>query len=114
MKDDRLYLLHIVERIDRNGSAGAAGREAFLKDVSIQDAVIRNLEFIGEAAKRISKPLMDQNPQVPWRMLARLRDLLIHHYERVIVTEIWKIIEMDLPQVKNSIQAVIHRLEQPQ
>lgn len=88
------------------------GRENFLNNVSLQDAVIRNLEVIGEAARRVSKSLMEQHAQVPWRMMIRLRDLLIHHYDRVIVTEVWEIIELDLPRLKSEIEAVILRADQ--
>jgi len=66
----------------------------------IQDAVIRDLEVIGEAGKRISDKLKDGYPDVPWRNIAGLRNILIHQYMEVDIAEVWNIIERDLPLLK--------------
>jgi uncharacterized protein with HEPN domain len=75
MRDDRLYLAHILERIARIRAHTSGGYEAFIEQVLVQDAVLRNLEVIGEAVKQISTELRDQYPQVPWRRIAGMRDV---------------------------------------
>jgi uncharacterized protein with HEPN domain len=69
MKDDNLYLTHILERIARIRDHTSGGYEIFIEEALIQDAVLRNLEVIGEAIKQVSPALRDQHPQVPWRQM---------------------------------------------
>jgi len=97
VKDDCLYLIHIMERIRRIEEYTGEGREAFLSSPLYQDAVCRNLEVIGEAAKHISDRLKDAHPEVPWRQITGLRDLLIHRYMGVDLEEVWNIVAVDLP-----------------
>lgn len=73
--------------------------EAFLNDFKTQDAVIRNLEIIGEATKNISDDLKAQYPLIPWKGLAGVRDKLIHHYFGVNFDIVWNIINDELPQI---------------
>jgi len=80
MKDDSVYLRHILDAIVRIESYIAVGREAFMSTPHWQDAVIRQLEIIGEATKRTSEALRSHHPEVPWRRIAGLRDVLIHDY----------------------------------
>lgn len=112
MKDEKLYLIQILECIQRIESYTVDGRDAFAKDTKTQDAVIRNFEVIGEAVKRISGDTRNRVPDVPWRQIAGLRDILIHQYEGVDVDEIWTIIERDLPNLKNKIQALQHKQDE--
>lgn len=102
MRDDRLYGLHILECIDRIVSYTQGGREEFLRDTRTQDAVVRNFEIIGEAAKRISEPTRSLAPDIPWRRIAGFRDVLIHQYAGVDLEETWKRIERDLPPLRGS------------
>jgi uncharacterized protein with HEPN domain len=83
VKDPRVYLAHILECIERIESYAGKGKDAFLAESMIQDAVIRNFEVIGEAAKRIPDAYRQANPSIPWRNLAAFRDVLIHQYEGV-------------------------------
>ena len=80
MKDPRVYLAHILECMDRISGYTARGRDTFFTERLIQDAVIRNFEVIGEAAKRIPEEYRAGHPQIPWRGLAAFRDVLIHQY----------------------------------
>ncbi len=81
--------------------------ENFLKDIKTQDAVIRNLEIIGEAAKNISDDFKSKNPQLPWKDLAGVRDKLIHHYFGVNLEVVWYIIKDDLPPLKEEIRHIL-------
>ncbi len=69
----------------------------------IQDAVVRNLEVIGEAAKGTSEGTRRHYPEVPWREMARFRDLALHHYGRVQPEEVWEVVEHDLPAIRRSL-----------
>jgi uncharacterized protein with HEPN domain len=93
----------ILERIDRIERATVGGMDVFLASEVIQDAVIRNLEVIGEAAKGISESTRRHNPKVPWREMARFRDLAIHQYGRVRAEEVWEIVENELPAIRRSL-----------
>ena len=80
MKDDKVYLVHIADAIGQIVSYTAGGRDEFMTDRMIQDAVVRNLEVIGEATKNLSDKTKGQRPEIPWRRVAGLRDVLIHDY----------------------------------
>ena len=67
------------------------GYETFSEDTKTQDAVVRNLEIIGEAVKSVSQETKKNHPQINWRDLARLRDKLIHHYFGVNLDIVWSI-----------------------
>lgn len=84
-KDPRVYLAHILECVQKIERFTADGRERFFRDAMVQDAVLRNFEVIGEAAKRLDDRYRTAHPEVPWRALAGLRDVLIHQYEGVDV-----------------------------
>lgn len=73
--------------------------DTFLKDVKTQDAVVRNLEIVGEAAKGVSCELMDKYNKIPWKKLAGMRDRLIHHYFGVNFDIVWEIAREDLPDL---------------
>jgi uncharacterized protein with HEPN domain len=73
----------------------------------IQDAVIRNLEIIGEATKKLSSQFRQENPQVPRKQMAAMRDVLIHDYMGVDLKIIWNIIIRELPPVKNALNQII-------
>jgi uncharacterized protein with HEPN domain len=64
-------------------------------------------EIVGEATKRLSKQLCSQHPEVPWRRIAALRDVLIHDYTGVDIKAVWEITQKDLPVVKKSIQKIL-------
>jgi len=80
MKDDRLYLIHVKECIQRIDSYASEGRDVFLRSAMVQDAIIRNFEIIGEAVKHLSPDLKQSYPEIQWRGLAGFRDVLIHNY----------------------------------
>ena len=107
MKDDRLYLEHIREAIDKILGYSICGREQFLGNSMVQDAVIRNFEIIGEAAKRFSETGKRKHPEIPWRRVAGLRDVLIHDYMGVDVQQVWKLIEVHLPVLRAAVEDLL-------
>ena len=109
MKDDHPYLEHILAAIQKIGSYTTDGRDAFMQNVMAQDAVLRNLEIIGEAAKRLSKETKDRRSDIPWRDVAGLRDVLIHNYMGVNLNRIWGVVERDLPPLRQGIEGLLER-----
>lgn len=111
-KDPRVYLAHMLECIQRIATFTRDGREAFFSDEMIQHAVLYNLQVMGEAAKRVTMDYRDAHPEISWRGIAALRDVLIHDYEVVDAARIWAVVENDLPGLKVALQALLPPLEQ--
>ena len=109
-KDVRVYLAQILERIRRIETFTKAGEQRFHEDLMMQDAVIRNFEVIGEAAKRIPEAFRAEHPDIPWRDLAAFRDVLIHQYEGVSPWLVWSTIEQHLPALRSSLEKLIPSL----
>lgn len=102
-----LHLTHIIEAGEAIVEYTAGGREEFRQDRKTRDAVVRNLEIIGEAAKRLSDTLRSENTQVPWRDIAGLRDIVIHQYDYVDYNEVWRIIEQDLQGLLEEVRGIL-------
>jgi uncharacterized protein with HEPN domain len=112
MKDTRVYLLHIRDAIVQIESYTEGGREEFFNNKMIQDAVIRNLEIIGEATKKLTPDLRDRHPEVPWSRIAGMRDVLIHDYFEVDLQIVWDVVQNRLPEFKRHIEALITEIDQ--
>lgn len=107
MIEDRLSLDHIRQAVERIEGYVAAGREEFFRNTMIQDAVIRNFEIIGEAAKHLTDTAKSRAPQTPWRRIAGFRDILIHNYMGVDLEEVWNVIEGSLPNLRLAVQSLL-------
>jgi len=107
MKNNSLYLNNIKECIENIESYTNGGEKAFFENKIVQDAVIRNLEIVGEATKRLSSDLRTQYSQVPWRQIAGLRDVLIHDYLRIDLEEVWAVVQEELPELKIQINHIL-------
>ncbi len=100
MKDDRLYLHHMLERCQRIGRFIRPGKEAFMASEEMQDAVIRNIEVIGEAAKRVSAGMRGRLASLNWRGICGMRDVLIHDYIGVDLDEVWNVASARIPELQ--------------
>jgi uncharacterized protein with HEPN domain len=78
--------------------------EQFLEDSKTQDAVIRNLQVIGEAAKKLSQPLRKAHPHVPWKEMAGMRDRIVHEYFGIKLDIVWVVVSQELPAVLREIE----------
>lgn len=111
-KDPRVYLAQILERAARIRRYVRDGETAFLQEEMIQDAVIRNFEVIGEAAKRVPDAYRTEHPEIPWRLMAGFRDVLIHGYEGVDLKRVWKVATGDLPVVEEAMASIVPSLDE--
>jgi uncharacterized protein with HEPN domain len=80
LKDDRVYLIHIFECIERIERYTEGGLEIFFSDTKTQDAVLRNLHTLSESTLHLSQTLKDSNPEVDWRGISGFRNILVHDY----------------------------------
>ena len=107
MKDDRIYLRHILEAIHDIEQYASEGRGTFMADKMRQDAIIRKLEVIGEAVKNLSEKTKQRRPEIPWRQIAGMRDRLTHDYFGVDLALVWAAVEKDLPKLKAVVEALV-------
>jgi uncharacterized protein with HEPN domain len=112
MKDDKLYLLHISECLDRIDRYVSEGEEQFMKDTKTQDAVLRNLQVMAESTQRLSSELKLAHPEVDWRGIAGFRNILVHDYLGISLTRIWEIIEGPLKKLKDNIDTINNSLDE--
>jgi uncharacterized protein with HEPN domain len=102
---DELYVSHILDATVRIGEyTNGIDRSAFLRQPMVQDAVVRQLEIIGEAVKRLSAAFRDRYPQVRWRDVAGMRDKLIHDYFGVDMEAVWQTVIDDVPPLRRIVQ----------
>ena len=107
MKTDSAYLLHIRDAIVRIEDYAKVGKDEFLSKSHWQDAIIRQLEVIGEASKHLSPSLRSQAPEIPWRRICGLRDVLIHNYIGVDLEAVWVIVESAIPPLKMAVASLL-------
>jgi uncharacterized protein with HEPN domain len=105
---DPAYLEHMLEAIARiRRYVGRKRRAGFLRDALLQDAVIRNIEIIGEAASRVSPEFAARHAKIPWRDIVGMRHRLIHGYLKVNLETVWKVVERDLPALAPKLRALL-------
>lgn len=107
MKDQRLYLIHIKECIEKIEQYTKDGETLFSNDPKTQDAVIRNFEIIGEAVKHLSENTRQNVSQIPWRQFAGFRDVLIHQYDTINLSEVWLTVIDDIPILKEAVRILL-------
>jgi len=107
VKDPAIYLRHIRDAIARIEKYTAQGRTAFFDDTMVQDAVIRNLEVIGEAVRNLPPDLRRRYPEIPWRSITALRNVLIHEYFGVDLEIVWRVVQRRIPALKRHVGAML-------
>lgn len=107
-RDEALYLRHILDAIARVEEYLQGLEEpAFSRNTLVQDGVIRQIEIIGEATRRLSTALRDRYPGIPWQDIAGMRDKLVHDYFGVDMEKVWLTAKDDLPTLKTEVQRIL-------
>ncbi len=107
-KDYSIFLEHILESIkDIESYSEGISKNKFFANKQLQDAIIRRIEIIGEAAKNISDDVKKRYPDVSWNEVVGTRDIFIHHYFGVDLEIVWNIMKIDLPDLKKKIKNIM-------
>jgi len=109
-KDPLIFLKHILESIEWiETDIKGFSEEDFLKNVPIQDAVVRRLEIIGEAIKNLPDELKKTNPEIPWQDIMDMRNKLIHEYFGIDLNLVWSVVKNDIPFLKGQVVVMLGR-----
>lgn len=109
-KDPQVFLKHILESVEWiEQDTLNLSKEQFLKNVPIQDAVIRRLEIIGEAINNLPSDFKKENPDIPWQDVSDTRNRLIHGYFGIEVSLVWSIVQNDIPPLKKQITKLLQQ-----
>jgi uncharacterized protein with HEPN domain len=113
VKDDRVYLKHILRCIARIEEYTAGGRDRFFASHLIQDGVIRNLQTLAESSQHLSDAVKASHPTVDWKGLAGFRNVLVHDYLGVDLDLVYRAVDQDVPKLKVACEAALPALDHP-
>jgi uncharacterized protein with HEPN domain len=107
-KDPKIFLEHILESIDKiEKYVAEVNEQSFNENFLVIDAVVRNLEIIGEAARNLSDNFKVANSHIDWRDIVDFRNVLIHEYFGVNEDLVWKVVKKDLPELKKEVEILL-------
>ena len=112
MSDDRLYLIHMQECMQRILDYTKDGRQQFMQSTLIQDAVLRNLQTMAESSQRLSIDLKEARPEIEWRRLSGFRNVLVHEYLGIDLKTVWQLVEDELPKLLQQIESMLGDLNE--
>ena len=82
----------------------------FSNDFEAQDAIVRRLEIIGEASNRVPADLKDKFPEIPWKQMLGMRNIIVHDYMYIDLQKVWSVVADDLPGLKKSLQNAVAKI----
>lgn len=114
-RDFRLYLQDVLDSCEKiEHYTDGMTFDEFMSDPKTVDAVVRNLEIIGEAVKSLPSEIIELKPAVEWKEIARLRDLITHHYFKIKFTIVWDIIQNRLDELEVAVGELLAQLPEKQ
>jgi uncharacterized protein with HEPN domain len=109
-RDSNVYLRDILDAAEKIARyAEGADRETLAADSKTLDAIIRNLEIIGEAAKNVPEDFRSRHPEIEWKKVAGLRDILIHQYFGIDMDIIWDVVRNKIPALADRVRRVVEQ-----
>jgi uncharacterized protein with HEPN domain len=110
MRDDREKLHDILEAIERINRYAVLGRERFNSDELVQTWFILHLQIIGEASRALAQETRELSPEIPWKQMIGMRNVLSHNYFEIDLDIVWSAVTINLPRLKPQIEALLSRL----
>ena len=107
MKDDTVYLRHILDCLDQIEEDLTPDPTSFFKSRTIQNATLRNLQVLAESTTRLSDEIKASRPEIPWREIAAFRNILVHDYLGIDLEAVWDIVREDLPDLRAAVTRLI-------
>ena len=113
MRDDREWLLDILEAIERIEKYSSRGKQAFEEDELIQSWIVHHLQIIGEALRSISEDFRREHNDIPWKETIGMRNILVHRYFELDADLVWKAVTRDLPDLKEKVREALEEEDEP-
>ena len=104
MSSDDELIRFIAECLELLGEYSARGQDAFLAERLLQDAVVRRMEILADAAGRLSDDLKKRHPEIPWRAIVGFRNVVAHAYMGVAMERVWEYLTADLPALRDLVE----------
>jgi uncharacterized protein with HEPN domain len=107
-KDYKIYIEDMLASIEHISTfIQTINEEQFSRDIQLQDAVIRRLGIIGEAAARLTNEIREKAQKIPWKSIVGLRNIVIHEYSNIKLGEVWDVVQNDLPSLKDELKKLL-------
>jgi uncharacterized protein with HEPN domain len=109
-RDWKLFIMEILESINKiEKYIEGLNYEQFVRDEKTKDAVVRNLEIIGEAANQLPKEIQQKFSNVPWAQIIAMRNRMIHGYFAIDYRIVWNIVKLDIPSLKKELELILQK-----
>lgn len=107
-RDSRLLMEDMLESMARiRRYVAGMDFDAFLEDERTCDAVVRNVEIIGEASKQVPEDFKAAHPELPWQQMAGMRNRIVHDYTGVDLAIVWEVVQKALPKLQGQLEALL-------